>query len=124
MRDITLKTTPHKFDTNALYASKRSDPPESSTLVLEVLDAWPDEVGDQLAGDREWEFADAFGYPRKNHYTQIWDSMLTSEELSEFGTLGNKVRGDQLKDTRKKSGMGIENNDWYTGSVMLLKVRL
>jgi hypothetical protein len=87
-------------------------------IKVEVLDTFPDEVGDQFAEDREWEWADTLGYPRKNHYTQRWDSMLTSEELSEFGTLGGKVRGGQLRDPeeRKKAGMGFENNPSYNKS--------
>jgi hypothetical protein len=35
---------------------------------FESLDTWPLEVGDVFAGDREWEWADAYGHLRGLHY--------------------------------------------------------
>lgn len=54
----------------------------------------------QIVGDREWELADLYGYPRGTHYRvarekrPVWDS----ETASEAGKIGGAVRGLQLKD--------------------------
>jgi hypothetical protein len=87
-------------------------------IKVEVLDTYPDEVGDQFAGDREWEWADTLGYPRKNHYTQRWDTMLTTEELVEAGRMGGShfLPHKSDPDLREKHGIGFENNPSYNKS--------
>jgi hypothetical protein len=91
-----------------------------SDTVIEILDIVSESCGPDFAGDVEWAWADWFGYPRTNHYTQRWDSTLTKEELSEYGKRGGRVQGQRMSaytfDDRKTHGIGFENNSWYNDS--------
>jgi DNA-directed RNA polymerase subunit RPC12/RpoP len=85
-------------------------------VQIEILETLSHLAGTKHAGDREHWWADHFGYPRANHYTQKWDSSLTQEQLSEYGREGGRKRGEVLKDLtseqRKQLGIGFENNDY------------
>lgn len=60
-------------------------------IIIEVLDTWPLSVGDRFAGDREWEWADAYGYERGSHYAEKnWNLILTKEQRSEYSSKGGK----------------------------------
>ena len=87
-------------------------------ITIQVLEVLEDSAGAQRAGDTEWEWADHFGYPRRNHYTQRWDTMLTNEKLSEGGRKGGSLSLPHKSDPdlRKKHGVGFEHNSWYNGS--------
>lgn len=63
---------------------------------FEVLDLISDSCGGEFAGDIEWAWADWFGYKRRAHYRQNWNSRLTPVMRSGIGKLG----GDAL--TRKQ----------------------
>jgi hypothetical protein len=52
--------------------------------ILEVI-----ECTAQVAGDREWYWADRLGYERGRHYAEFnWNVNMTSEQRSEAGKLG------------------------------------
>jgi hypothetical protein len=91
-----------------------------SDAIIEILDIVSESCGADFAGDVEWGWADWFGYPRANHYSQRWDSTLTKEELSEYGKRGGRVQAQRIRaytcDDRKTHGLGFENNSWYNGS--------
>lgn len=90
----------------------------SDAIEIKVLEEIPLEAGDKVAGDKEWQWSDRFGYPRANHYTQRWDTRLTSKELSENGKLGAKAAGlgNWNKKFRQESSIGFENNPNYNKS--------
>ena len=49
-------------------------------IEIRVLETLPDYVGDQVAGDKEWEWADRLGYWRGAHYsTNSWNHSMTPE---------------------------------------------
>jgi hypothetical protein len=91
-------------------------------VVIEILEVYPIEVGDKFAGDREWEFADAYGYPRRNHFSQRWNNAISKEQLSENGKKGAKLSllgkmDETIKpELRAKYGVGFDNNNWYNNS--------
>jgi general stress protein YciG len=58
--------------------------------ILEVLE---DSVGPQFAGDREWFWADYFGYKKGSHYTNTWNFKLTPEQKTEAGKKGGSIGG-------------------------------
>jgi hypothetical protein len=86
-------------------------------IQIEILDEL-ENCSAQFAGDREWEWADAFGYPRGYHYTARWDVRISAEELSANGRKAALVSnlGHASSEVRGHSGIGFENNFWYNKS--------
>jgi len=65
-----------------------------------IIDTWPLSVGDKFAGDREWEWSDAYGYPKGQHYSNsgsnkdIWGlSKLSKQEISDRASQAGKIGG-------------------------------
>jgi hypothetical protein len=57
--------------------------------VFEVLEELDESVGDKLAGDREWYWADHFGYHRGRHYSEYnWNVNIPPEDREGFASLG------------------------------------
>jgi hypothetical protein len=70
---------------------KRGYPKDTEFDILEILDG---SVGDEFAGDREWFWADQFGYPKGQHYaTSNWSSKLTTDQRSAAGKKGGPIGG-------------------------------
>jgi hypothetical protein len=90
----------------------------SEDTVFEILEEL-DNCTDQFAGDREWWWADKFGYERGPHYAEKrWDIVLLPEELSYNGQLGAKAAELGLNadpEFRREFGIGFETN-WYNHS--------
>jgi hypothetical protein len=89
-----------------------------SSIEMEILDMVSDLCGDKFAGDVEWAWSDWFGYPRMNHYSQRWSTVLTPQQLSDFGKRGASTAnlGHMTSEERQKHRVGFEHNAWYNGS--------
>ena len=68
--------------------------PNSEMVLLETIEddynieAW------QRVGDREWELADEYGYPRGTHYRAAREKRQpTKEQLSLGGRIGGAITG-------------------------------
>jgi hypothetical protein len=96
--------------------------PRHQIRMLKVLEELH-EHSDQQAGDREWEWADHFGYKRGPHYTKTLEAtrapgswaMMTPEKRIKVGkasgSLGGKARANkltpqQLSEIARKGGQG------------------
>jgi hypothetical protein len=71
-------------------------------IIIEILDTWPLSVGDKFAGDREWEWADAYGYLRGPHYSEKnWNVVLTREQRLAAASRGGKIGGKRTAELGK-----------------------
>src|SRR5579863_4892511 len=88
---------------------------EGSRPIFEILEELHDAT-DQEAGDIEWQWADRFGYPRRNHYTTQGGfktgiagkagakrslELTTHEQRSTWGQKGSKHFWDNLTPDRR-----------------------
>lgn len=67
------------------FVARKTQYPEGTNIeIIEVLE----EFDDELAGDREWDWADHYGYSRGGHYKNTWNHTLTVEMRSAAGKKG------------------------------------
>jgi hypothetical protein len=84
-------------------------------IIIEILDTWPISVGARFAGDREWEWADTFNYPRGQHYSNTWSSKLSSEDRSRAGKIGGH-RGSKSQLARGTHSSQTGKTPFHTGA--------
>ena len=74
--------------------------PNCIITVLETMEGPNTPEFWQVVGDREWELADQFGYPRGTHYRVAREKRykFNYTSASEAGKTGGAIRGLELKD--------------------------
>jgi hypothetical protein len=96
------------------FKRRKSEYPKGTQFeILEELH------NEKEAADREWYWADHFGYKKGFYYSESrWDIVIPAEELSSNGKLGGSRLLPHKRDPslRRRYGVGFENNSQYNGS--------
>jgi hypothetical protein len=72
-------------------------------VVIEIIEEWPEAVGVEFVGDREWYWADNMGYDRGWHYSRSF-SKWDKEDKSLAGKLGFKKQMELGKNPFQQTG--------------------
>lgn len=102
--------------------------PDTQFEIIEVLEGFDD----QLAGDREWDWADSFGYKRGQHYTHA--KKMRKSGSKKGGEIGGKrvLKLGKMQQTRCSMG-GIAScalkrvcftcNNTFTGPIYFRHIK-